>query len=561
MQPQFIGLCSILKLHRYGERAMSLRVKVGILSVLIFSGLITIMLVGIFTLESSSNKDNAARVRQLLQSTYSTIEQLEIMAANGDLSDAEARKIATKLVQMNIYSDSEYVYVADENLDFVATPLEPEYHGTSFHEFKDSNNKSVGDILLNAVNNSNEKIVEYPWSQRKADDSIEQKLSVAMMTPRWKWVVGTGIGFQEVNARFWASAKIQMMLCILITGIIAVPFLLGARNLLRGLGGELKEVMELVQAVSSGNLRDDGNVHTASENSIYGSVVRMRQSLREMLSGLTDSANQLTSISDNILSKAQQSDASADSQSRATDMIASSAEEFNVQTQQASQHADAARNQTTAATDISATGESQIAEAVQRFSEIDSSVGVTQSSIDELAKRVDSISAVISVISEVANQTNLLALNAAIEAARAGDQGRGFAVVADEVRQLAGRTSQATQEISDTITSVQDSSKKAKSNMDEMVSQLKEGIEQTKMGGEAVKASRTETDALAQIVEEISQVLREQVEASDIIRQYVHVVENASTDTKQAASDTLAASQDVRVASERLTQMARQFSI
>lgn len=540
---------------------MSLRLKVAILSALIFSGLITIMLVGIFTLESSSNKDNSARVRQLLQSTYSTVEQLELMAEKGELTDEEAKKIATRIVRNNIYNKAEYVYVADENLDFVATPLEPEYHGTSFHEFKDSNNKSVGSILLDAVNSSKEQIAEYPWTQKKADGSIEEKLSVAMMSPRWKWVVGTGIGFQEVNARFWASAQIQLFLCILITCIIAVPFLLGARNLLRGLGGELNEVMELVSSVAAGDLRDQKNLHSAPENSIYGSVVRMRVSLREMLGGLTDSSSELQSISDNILQKAKQSDASADSQSHATDMIASSAEEFNVQTQQASQHADAARSQTSSAADISSKGHEQITGAVERFNEIDSSVGITQVSIDELAQRVDSISAVISVISEVANQTNLLALNAAIEAARAGDQGRGFAVVADEVRQLAGRTSQATQEISDTITAVQDSSKKAKSNMDEMVDQLKEGIEQTKMGGDAVKTMRNETETVAQIVAEITQVLSEQVEASDIIRQYVHQVELASADAKLAASDTLSASHDIRTASNRLTSMAQQFSI
>lgn len=540
---------------------MSLRLKVAILSALIFAGLITIMLVGIFTLESSSSKDNSARVRQLLQSTYSTVEQLELMAEKGELSDEEAKKIATRIVRHNIYNKAEYVYVADENLDFVATPLEPEYHGTSFHEFKDSNNKSVGGILLNAVNSSQERIVEYPWTQKKADGSIEEKLSVAMMSPRWKWVVGTGIGFQEVNARFWASAQIQLFLCIVITSIIAVPFLLGARNLLRGLGGELNEVMELVSSVAAGDLRDQKNLHSAPEDSIYGSVVRMRLSLREMLGGLTDSSTDLQSISDNILQKAKQSDASADSQSHATDMIASSAEEFNVQTQQASQHADAARSQTFSAAEISSKGHEQITSAVRRFNEIDSSVGITQTSIDELAQRVDSISAVISVISEVANQTNLLALNAAIEAARAGDQGRGFAVVADEVRQLAGRTSQATQEISDTITAVQDSSKKAKSNMDEMVDQLKEGIEQTKMGGDAVKTMRNETETVAQIVAEITQVLSEQVEASDIIRQYVHQVELASADAKVAASDTLAASHDIRTASNRLTSMAQQFSI
>ena len=156
---------------------MLLRVKVWILTSLILIGLLSIMGVGLYTLRSASDKDNQARVEQLLNSTYAGIIELEKLAASGTLTDEQAKTIATNILRNNIYHDSEYVYVADENLNFVAAPLDPQIHGTSFHEFKDGNNQSVGSILLKAVESANGKLARYEWTQKKPDGSIENKLS------------------------------------------------------------------------------------------------------------------------------------------------------------------------------------------------------------------------------------------------------------------------------------------------------------------------------------------------------------------------------------------------
>jgi methyl-accepting chemotaxis protein len=74
---------------------------------------------------------------------------------------------------------------------------------------------------------------------------------------------------------------------------------------------------------------------------------------------------------------------------------------------------------------------------------------------DTLSEQSQSIDSILSLIREIAGQTNLLALNATIEAARAGDAGRGFAVVAQEVKSLANQTAQATDEIAQKISAIQ----------------------------------------------------------------------------------------------------------
>lgn len=127
-----------------------------------------------------------------------------------------------------------------------------------------------------------------------------------------------------------------------------------------------------------------------------------------------------------------------------------------------------------------------IQHATSEMKRIAESVSVSANTIADLGRQSEQITAIVNSIRGIADQTNLLALNAAIEAARAGEQGRGFAVVADEVRSLAARTTQATQEITAMIGSIQSGTEASIQQMTTCQQQVRSGVELAGQAGEAI---------------------------------------------------------------------------
>lgn len=138
-------------------------------------------------------------------------------------------------------------------------------------------------------------------------------------------------------------------------------------------------------------------------------------------------------------------------------------------------------------TDISANrGAEVVQETVGTMNKIVDQISSASEGIEALGKQSYLISSMVQTIGGIAAQTNLLALNAAIEAARAGEQGRGFAVVADEVRQLAGRTSNATEEIVAVVQKNQILVDEAVANMGNSRSQAEQGLMLAQQAGSVI---------------------------------------------------------------------------
>ena len=118
--------------------------------------------------------------------------------------------------------------------------------------------------------------------------------------------------------------------------------------------------------------------------------------------------------------------------------------------------------------------------------------------IDELRQATEEVSEVTALISSIASKTNLLALNATIEAASAGDAGKGFAVVASEVKQLAAQTGASTEQITNQIARMNETTAKAVVAVDSILSDIGALNELTAQVAAAVEEQSATTRDISQ---------------------------------------------------------------
>ncbi|MEZ9128957.1 methyl-accepting chemotaxis protein [Vibrio splendidus] len=539
---------------------MKLKTQAYLLSGIILIALLALTATGLWTLRVASNMDNKARVTELFKSAYSILTEVEKMAIDGTLEEQQAKQLATRLLRNNIYKDNEYVYVADENMTFVATPLDPQLHGTSFNDFKDGDGNSVGQLIQRVLGNRTGQIIEYTWTQKLPDGTIEEKLSIAEKTPHWGWVVGTGIGCNEVNARFWSTAQWQLFLCVVIAGLILSSLIVSIKRMLALLGGEPKDVREAVQAVAEGRIQTSFETQ-AINGSIYHAVQQMSKSLAELVSNLNASMLALRGELQRVEDRAGAIAQLTETQQQSTEMIATAMTEMASSANNVADSAgDTARN-TDEADKQSQHTQQLIHNTVDNIQGLAGQLGTASEAVANLDSDVHNIVKVLDVIGDIAEQTNLLALNAAIEAARAGEQGRGFAVVADEVRNLAGRTQSSTKEIQLMINNLQEGSRNAIKTMEVCATTSESTVTESQNASEALQQIVIALESISSMSHQIATAAAEQTQVSDDISKRINMIEESGNQLSNVVTESHNSTQTLASLSNELEAWVNRFEV
>lgn len=269
--------------------------------------------------------------------------------------------------------------------------------------------------------------------------------------------------------RAWATIGLSLL-----ASVAASVF--GAITLARRITKPLQATVETLNKLAQGDLTQRVTIKANGEvgqvvvavNQIAESFKKTVDKLVLTTSTLDDASSAMAMTAQGLADSAELATKQSSSAASATEEMSSRITSISSSTEQVSASvsnvAKTVQEITQSISEVSRSAEKS-ASITQEASTL-ASVGNEQ--IEALSKATAEISGFIEVIQDIADQTNLLALNATIESARAGQAGKGFAVVANEVKELASQSRQATDDIRQRITTMQQTSEQVITTISEI---------------------------------------------------------------------------------------------
>ena len=396
--------------------------------------------------------------------------------------------------------------------------------GTLLAEARDSIDQVVAHGLKNENDEATRILVKF--AQPRQDAVMKALTELSDLEDRLNEKAGA-----EAQAGYESGRRVMVLLAVLAVGLGTASAWLLTRSVLRQLGADPSEAVEVVHRIARGDLARPVPVRDGDNASLLAAMRDMQQALAGVVEGIRNGADGIATGSGQIA--AGNADLSQRTEEQASNLqqTAASMEQLTGTVQHNADNARQASQLAQGASTVAARGGEVVNEVVR--------------TMDDISASSRKIAEIIGVIDGIAFQTNILALNAAVEAARAGEQGRGFAVVASEVRALAQRSAAAAREIKGLIGA---------------------SVEKVEAGTSLVaQAGSTMTDLVGQVkrvsdlINEISTATVEQTSGIGQINDAVTQLDQVTQQNAALVEESAAAADSLRTQAARLVEAVAVF--
>ncbi|MEO1465687.1 MAG: methyl-accepting chemotaxis protein, partial [Cyanobacteria bacterium J06633_1] len=198
---------------------------------------------------------------------------------------------------------------------------------------------------------------------------------------------------------------------------------------------------------------------------------------------------------------------------------------------------------------------------VNSIEKIRDTVASTSKKVKQLAESSQEIAQIVEIISGISEKTNLLAFNASVEAARAGEHGEGFRIVAEEVRRLADRTTDATKDIQQLVTTIQQDTTSVLQGMETSTSEVVNGSELVHMTKLNLRSLAETSKQIDEYLKYISTSTTDQTNTSMVVNEKISGIATIAKINSTEAENVVQSLQTLVSEAENLQSSLSQFKL
>jgi len=394
---------------------------------------------------------------------------------------------------------------------------------------------------------------------------VESRTNTAQMR---LWIVLSAIGVLPVIVYWLFSQQLDRTspngTIILLVGLVGLTIVtawfLGVRRAQALLNPDMEKLVmqyrQFAERVAGGDLTariDLTPIRGSTEFvQLAADLNRMVESINTVARDLRSASGRVTTAATAILEATNEQIATASDQDSSVMQTSSTVNEVRATVTETAERAQAVAEMAQLSVTVSRNGQDSVAATVEGMNLIRQRVESIADNILILSEHTQQIGEIIATVSALADQTKLLALNASVEAARAGEEGKGFAVVAMEVRSLAEHSREATAQIREILSEIQQATNSAVMVTEQGTKGVDGGVQLVNRAGEAIRDLSHTIEEAAQAAIQIAASTRQQTVGMD---QLTDAMMRIRDSTAQATTSTMS----VERAARELNIVARQM--
>lgn len=298
------------------------------------------------------------------------------------------------------------------------------------------------------------------------------------------------------------------------------------------------QLLDEIGDLADGDLTVNATVSEAFTGAIADSINYSIEQLRDLVQTINKTSVQVSDTAENSQNLAMNLAEAAEHQAGEIAGVSAAISEMAISIDEVSSTAHESEGVAKRSVEIAHNGSKIVHNTITGMDTIREQIQDTSKRIKRLGESSQEIGDIVGLIDDIAEQTNILALNAAIQASMAGDAGRGFAVVADEVQRLAERSSSATKQIEALVKAIQTDTNEAVISMEQTTSEVVRGAKLAENAGVALEEIETVSQALAKLIQTISNAARQQASTAAHISKTMEVIQEITSQTSSGSTET-----------------------